>query len=721
MLPSTDTSNTGNVAASTTAENVTDAAVDNTVPIPRQSSMGSTASVSGRYETFTEAVPLSLSSMAHASLPLEDGVLDGIQQVLSHTLLCCVNYARIVHAPHQWSFRDLCTSAYAWEPQRRDGAVPQDLPYSLEKLSFRHQYVRSACISLGTRGLPRDPQAALELEQQHDWTTQNAWILGKVSLLYASTERLTPGELDGTDVEDMPPTILYKAVVEYRSLPATGNQQAVQAEELSMLSFGGAVDDDVKFGALAALYDETAKYVLEIYSVRGKKYKFDLMDSTLSNGTTPSLPASCAGDPFVKSLCATVTDHADGNQRDPQAQADQAEEKAKNSSLSKKFPFAITRIHLTLEGKPRAGNELTNLPSFDFLTEAIKANFLMLNPDPPAMVTCMPSGHTLLLDPDMAGRIFVNGRYVTTWGLDSRIGSSGTALFGMDLHSIPFWHGKIVDYEVMKTACAQMWHEVLVDARLAPLNIASRLLNRLLYGRDPHMGSNKNSDDDDDSYDDDDTNDGTLQDTATDCLESQVLSSPHYDKVGIAPKALATRFHAEFGELAYPCQAHEMEWVKAALPGVVPVLAPLRLLKILRRGGIMDVQQTADNLWFAECRPAKEGAETQLIQSALTLLRAAECDDVKFENVAFVSSRVANDVVMKNAVCRYNEMRHQFSVHESFVNLAVADYGGPVVGDEVSDAKVRAYLLGMYVAKEHPDGELLPRYLLRHNPYIERA
>jgi hypothetical protein len=69
---------------------------------------------SQRYETFTEAVPLSLSSMAHMNIPLQDGVVDGMRQVISHVLLSCVNYARIVYPPHQWSFGDLTTSKFAW-------------------------------------------------------------------------------------------------------------------------------------------------------------------------------------------------------------------------------------------------------------------------------------------------------------------------------------------------------------------------------------------------------------------------------------------------------------------------------------------------------------------------------------------------------------------------------------------------------------------------------
>jgi hypothetical protein len=415
---------------------------------------------STRFETFTEAVPLSLSSMAHASVRLTDGVLDGVRQVLQHTLLQCVNYARIVVPPHSWSFRDVATSQHAWKPVRAPGEFDLgELPFSLQKMNFKHQYSRNAWIYLKP-AIPEGLTSEKELELLNGWTHQTG-ILGRVSLLYTSTEPLTSGELDGTDTEDIPPCILYKVVVEYRSLRATGKPEAVQAEELSMLSFGGSVDDDVKYGALASLYDETAKYVLEIYGVRGKKYKFDLMDATLSDGSIPDLPTSREGDPFVKSLCVTVTDHA-GCQDDD------------------KGMYAITRMHLTMEGRLRGyerGKDacFDNLPQFSYMTNEIASSFLRLNPNPPEMVAACPSGHTLLLDPKLAGQIYVNGCYVTTWGADPAIGSNGVALFGMDLHSVPFWHGRIVDYELFKTAYAQLWHEILVDARLIHLNIARRL------------------------------------------------------------------------------------------------------------------------------------------------------------------------------------------------------------------------------------------------------
>jgi hypothetical protein len=655
------------------------------------SSVGSTTS---RFDTFTEAVPLSLSSMAHQSLSLNAGVLDGLLQVLQHTLWQCVNFARIVHPPHSWSFSDVATSPYAWVPCKANPDV-KDLPFSLQKMKFEHQYCRNAWIYLKA-AIPEDLTAEMEhqLWKEHgsDWSQHQMGILGRVSLLYTSTEPLTPGELDGTDVEDMPPCILYKIVVEYRSSPPTGNQHAVQAEELSMLSFGGSVDDDVKYGALASLHDEHAKYVLEIFSVRGKKYKFDLMDPTLSNGTAPRLPIrDGANDPFVKSLCVTVTDHAENQQRN-----------------------AITRMHLTMEGKPRQHAEgigacFEDLPAFDYMTNAISDAFLRLNPNPPDMVAASPSGHTLLLDPDRAGHVFVNGRFVTKWGDDPEVGSHGVALFGMDLHSVPFRNGRIVDYEVMKGAYAQLWHEVLVDARLIHRNIGKRLLYRLMKGHDPPDG-----DDESELYDTDGEDDTAYPDVHQESLESLILAASQYDRVGIAAKALATRFALEFGRNAFPCLAHETEWVKSALPDREPVVVPQRLINILRRGGYFDTQKTSNILWFTESRPAKEGLETNVVMIAVEYLEAAGCTDVDSENIVFVSSPVADNVIAKDAVCRWNPLTEQFFVHQDFITSPIDEYIG-VNMEKVDNTRIKGYLLGMYIAKAHPFGKVLARYLVRNN------
>jgi hypothetical protein len=660
---------------------------------------------------FTEAVPLSLSSMAHMSMTLEDGVLDGVKQVLQHTLLSCVNYARAIHAPHDWSFQDMGTTEHAW--QAHEGGCGAALPPSLSKVGFKHQYHQTAFIYLkpAMKGKVTPTQEdELANVQDGKWADQKS-ILGRVSLLYGTTALMTKEELDGTEKDDdTPKCVLYNVLVEYRSLPATGKKVAVQAEELSMLSFGGSVDDDVKYGALASLYDVNAKYVLEIFSVRGKKYKFDLMDSTLSDGTVPRLPSRSGNDdpndadPFVKSLCVTVTDH--------------------DTTKSLEKEYAITRIHLTMEGNLRTRPD--EVPEPHFIAQKIQETFLSLNHAPPAMATAIPSGHTLLLDPTEAGKVYINGRYVTTWGNDPRIGSHCPALFGMDLHSIPYWHGRIFDYDMLKRNYAQMWQEILIDARLMGMNIGSRLLSRLINGRDP-IKEEEDDDDSDLSLDDDDDDDDEQQQAPTkphvnsnmDCLESQVMQSTKYDPVGISAKALATRFKMEYGEEGFPCLAHEIDWVKDRLPGRVPVAVSQRVINVLRRGGFFDAKRTSDEVWFSESRPAKDGTtEEEVVNTAVDLLKKAGCSDVTPNVIVFFSGEGITSPVQKKGLVRFNRSLRQYHVNEYFLHMDLVELQGESMSTDEEETKMDvpalAFLLGLHIAQEHPDGSVLLRYLLKH-------
>lgn len=648
---------------------------------------------------------------------LEEGVVDGLRQVLQHTLLSCVNYVRMVHRTHEWTLHDLVPSEEPFTPFKGE-QPPKDLPWSLSRLGFKHQYSRHAWIYF--KPLLEKENRSMKITPEEEQSFLAGWdnkpyILGRIGLLYASQELLTKEELDGTESDDVPPLVLYKIVIEYRSLPATGSQQAVQAEELSMLSFGGSVDDDVKLGALASLYDQIAKYVLEIYSVRGKKYKFDLMDSTLSDGTVPSLSSACDGDPFVKSLCVTVTDHKASV---PEEKDQEKEKDGNEKEVKSKAKHAVTRIHLTLDGNLRKGkNSFENLPRFDDVVDKIQKSFLFLHTPAPAMAIGKPSGQTLLLGPETAGKLYINGRYVTTWGKDPKLGSHFPALFGMDLHSVSFWHGRVMDFEALKSLYAQLWQEILTDAKLLHLDLRKKLLYRLMNGKDPEPeDEDEDSDDneDDDNEEENAKNQPEPPDTSVDCLESLVMQSKKYDPVGISAKALATRFANEFGKNAFPCLTHEVDGVKEQLPGRKPVVVPQRVLNVLRRGGYFSVKMTSNELWFAESRPAKEGTEKEVVDEAIKLLEEAGCEEVKASHVVFSPGIDLEDIVKSKAVCRFNETLRQYHFHEKFFTCDLSTLtNGDDMKTDGDDMKARAFVMGMYIAQQHPDGAVLVRYLLR--------
>jgi len=659
---------------------------------------------------FTEAVPLSLSSMAHVAIPLENGVVDGVKQVLQHTLLSCVNYARAKSPPFNWTFRDLGTSPFAWVP--REGDEPKDLPPSLSKAGFKHQYHRTAFIYL--KASITSPISETEERSYKDWSNQKQ-ILGRVSLLYTTTALMTMEELNGSEKdEDTPRCVLYKVLVEYRTLPPSGKKIAVQAEELSMLSFGGSVDDDVKYGALASLYDPNAKYVLEIFSVRGKKYTFDLMDGTLSDGTVPRMPLpKNSDDPntmdcFVKSLCVTVSDHDTANEGEN----------------------AVTRMHLILEGNLR-GSAIP--PEPQAMAKEIQATFLSLRATPTEMAIGIPSGHALLLDPADAGKVYINGQFITTWGKDPKVGSHGPALFGMDLQSIPYWHGRIFDFDILKQSYSELWQEVLTDAGLFDSNIGGRLLSRLISGRDQRNiksdldyddpyddDSALCVDDDNDDDDDDDANshkEVTRVNTDMDCLESQVMQSSVYDPVGISAKALATHFNLNYGDEGFPCLFHEIDWVKDRLPGRQPVVVPQRVINVLRRGGYFDTKRTSDEVWFSKSRPAEKGTdEEDIIQKAIELLNEAGCRDITPSMVVVFSGNGVEYPVQKRGLVRFNRASRQYHVNVFFFSLDVAELQDDMStdGEGETDKSTLAYLLGLHIAGEHPDGSHFLSYVLKH-------
>ena len=168
--------------------------------------------------------------------------------------------------------------------------------------------------------------------------------------------------------------------------------------------------------------------------------------------------------------------------------------------------------------------------------------------------------------------------------------------------------------------------------------------------------------------------------------------------------------------------SHETEWVQHSLPDREPIIVPQRLINILRRGGYFDVQKTVDLLWFTESRPIQDEYEMEIVNIAVQYLEEAGCTDVDSENVVLISSPVAENVIAKDVVCRWDPTSEQFYVHEDFFKSSINDLIGSNIitaADETANTtpqRIKGYLLGMYIAKAHPVGygKVLARYLLRN-------
>ena len=170
-----------------------------------------------------------------------------------------------------------------------------------------------------------------------------------------------------------------------------------------------------------------------------------------------------------------------------------------------------------------------------------------------------------------------------------------------------------------------------------------------------------------------------------------------------------------------------MDWVKDRLPGRVPVVVPQRLIAVLRRGGFFDIKRTSEEVWFAESRPATEGTDEEaIVQRTCELLVEAKCNDVLPSSIVFGGNTDLVDPVQKKGLIRINRLLRQYHVNESFLMTDLQhftagddDMEEDAAKDESEEAKKKrigalAMILGMHIAREHPDGNVLMHYMLQH-------
>jgi hypothetical protein len=151
--------------------------------------------------------------------------------------------------------------------------------------------------------------------------------------------------------------------------------------------------------------------------------------------------------------------------------------------------------------------------------------------------------------------------------------------------------------------------------------------------------------------------------------------------------------------------------------------------------------------------------ERRIITEAIRYLENIDCTYADLTNITIVTTPIRHDVLTTDTVCRYNEEQEQYYIHEKFFEdvtnvvstgrrmssqqlqpstcidvptvssvtneqgFADVNNGATTTGttnDDDSDGddviRAKAYLLGMYMAKAHPYGKVLTKYLLRNRP-----
>lgn len=753
--------------------------------------------------TFTSSSSSALSSPPSSSSysssrRFADGVSSGIREIVSHALDASVRYARSVYPRHSFTIRDVVISRTdSWDLVPSNGIRVEDVPSHLRRVGYNFLYERNCVLFLSPGGMPVPglseeggnddgvAEAAATTTSYDDWPERGN-ALGRIVLRYASAKPLTEAQMQGRTTTSLAyggasstsssgPVVLipWQSIVEYRSLPPTGSISAASAEEIAMTSFGGSVDDELKLGALASLVDPRHKFVLGVRSARGKKYRFDLIDATLSNGAAPRYREESEK---KKSLCVTVTDVTPmggmgmgGSLKDGGFLLHRGTSVGASSSSSSNA--SVTRLDLTLEGPLRT-------PHAEQHYDSLAEHFRPLNPksplppvDDPDVVVGSTSGHVLLLRPSHAGKIYVDGRYVTTWGNDVSIGSRRPALFGYDLLNVPVAEGRIVDYEEMKRSCGRLLQECFVDARQIRKDVAGRTLSRLSRGvknaeeeerdlgrdrrRRTAMGGGVYYDYGKGDFDENEASSSSCchprpssSDPSVDfpCLESEIMSDPSYDPVGISAKALATRFAERHGPNAYPCLPCDVEYVRPRIGRHrVPVPVPRRVVDVLRRGGYFDLRRTeTERLWFdPSAARHMDDSGTRILREAIRLLNESGCVDVTEDRIVTVGGEALPPNPLEGKfLCRYSNEMREYYVNDTVMTMALPsqyslDGGGSRWrmeeeedeaddrwrGDEDDDdendgltreQKERAYVLGLCLAREHEDGNVLIRYAMHH-------
>lgn len=344
--------------------------------------------------------------------------------------------------------------------------------------------------------------------------------------------------------------------------------------------------------------------------------------------------------------------------------------------------------------------------------------------DPSVIVTGMRCNHQLLLDTDEIGKIYINGslvvdcsqRHPTFVGGNLKstfLSAIGTlsldilpahTLFGIDFtfpkQNESMFFRNLPNKDMLEQEYGALLADTLIDATTFELDVAGKLLSRLLTGKiedtddndedEKHKKGHSRSSSRSDLYDD-----ITFDNVSEHCLESIVLSKSVTDPVGIGAKALGTRFRMLYGKEYFPCEkgtCDDRRLCKVLGPLKIPKSVPQRLRGILCRGGYLPLDQMAAFIWKGSGKwdgdHNSSMRASEAMESAIRLLQQAGCNDVKPNMIRFVGRKQLElaDVSVSKLRCWYDVSSATYYINDS---ILYAESNDACI--EANDTTIEAY------------------------------
>lgn len=289
-------------------------------------------------------------------------------------------------------------------------------------------------------------------------------------------------------------------------------------------------------------------------------------------------------------------------------------------------------------------------------TEALfsKEHFRSLLVDKPKLVVKGFSGGEILLAPHYAGRLFCKGVFA----------AECRNLLGIDLDfQLSRDKNKPFDFDALKLSYGKLLFEVLIDASQAHKNVAHQLIERM-------KGYHKRS------------------------LEAEVITCEICDPVGIASKALSTKFRMIHGEEAFPCLKNEVPFVYKHFPLRTPIPISKFLLDCLHRGGYLPPMETLISYFSANnTSPIDISDYENIISQALHNLKSTGYD-LSRSSLIFIDHTT---LPSKKLLCQCINGHYYVSDFLLLQNYGSLDH--------------QAYMLGYHISLECDGDELHMQYV----------